>query len=83
MPRTFSPTTELIKAEPGQLSVLLRELSDLDAEGQMAGPQDVDDAVVGKPGVEAQLLDLPSELPGSVVSLLKRRDQYDKADVLA
>ena len=63
--------------------MLLRELSDLDAEGQMAGAQDVDDAVVGKPGVEPQLLDLPSELPGSVVSLLKRRDQFDKADVLA
>ena len=49
--------------------MFLWELSDLDAEGKMAGPKDVDDTVVEEPGVEAQLLDLSGKLSGGVMGL--------------
>ena len=54
---------------PCQLAMLLRELCDLDGEGQMAGAEDIDDAVVEEARVEPQLLKKASKLPGSDSSL--------------
>ena len=54
---------------PCQLAMLLRELCDLDGEGQMAGAEDIDDAVVEEARVEPQLLKKASKLPGSNSSL--------------
>ena len=53
--------------------MLLRELSDLDGEGQVAGAEDVYDAVVEEPRVEPQLLKETSKLPGRDSSLREKR----------
>ena len=61
--------------------MLLRELSDFDGEWQVARAQDVDDAVVEEPCVEAQLLKEASKLTSCHPSLkLVKQDSF-KPDI--
>ena len=48
----------------------LRKLGDFDSEREVAGPQDVDDAVVFEPGVEPELLDESGVAPGGRLGLV-------------
>ena len=48
----------------------LGKLSDFDSEREVAGSQNVDDAVVGEPGAEPELLEESGVAPGGRLGLV-------------